>query len=380
LGSIDRTPEQLRAVDRILGYCDEHRVEVLVVAGDIFENYRGEALSNLVTELANRLRPQLERGRHAMFIPGNHDREHLFRVLETVQGLSADAAKRLIFVSRPQIVAIEHPDGRVQFILAPYPTAHRYLPPDAGIQGLGMAERHEVLGRAFARTLDGLRGQVDPAEAAVLISHIYVRTAERSKPFRMSESEEIPINPQDLPDWSYVALGHIHKPQAVGGRAHVRYSGSAERLDAGEAFDEKSCVLIETVGAGLADEPTLLPLEATPIYGVPVASGEDMQALVTRYPDHDRALVHLRISYRPGQDNPTAILEELRRIFPRAYERTITPVTEAVGPDQHVDRRNLLATVEAYLQQQLETNPRRDHLLDIARDLVEEVRRASAEA
>ena len=34
LGLVDRTQDQLRAIDRVLGYCDEYRVDVLLVAGD----------------------------------------------------------------------------------------------------------------------------------------------------------------------------------------------------------------------------------------------------------------------------------------------------------------------------------------------------------
>ncbi len=43
----------------------------------------------------------------------------------------------------------------------------------------------------------------------------------------------------------YVALGHLHVPQAVGGAEHIRYSGSPIPMGYGEATQEKSVVIVE---------------------------------------------------------------------------------------------------------------------------------------
>ena len=36
LGRLDRTADIRKAVEQIAGYCDEHEVEVLLIAGDLF--------------------------------------------------------------------------------------------------------------------------------------------------------------------------------------------------------------------------------------------------------------------------------------------------------------------------------------------------------
>jgi exonuclease SbcD len=46
----------------------------------------------------------------------------------------------------------------------------------------------------------------------------------------------------------YLALGHLHIPQTVGGSAFVRYSGSPLPIGFGEAGQEKSMVLVEFSG------------------------------------------------------------------------------------------------------------------------------------
>ena len=42
-----------------------------------------------------------------------------------------------------------------------------------------------------------------------------------------------------------MALGHIHRPQAIGGESHIRYSGSLIPLSFSETADDKSVVCLE---------------------------------------------------------------------------------------------------------------------------------------
>ncbi len=384
LGSVDRTDDQFRSLGRLMAYCEEHKVDVLVVAGDVIEEYHGETLAALIRRLAELLHPQLERGLHALFIPGNHDREHLFGLVETVQALSSpEAVRRLQFVGRPRRVALRDRGGdySVQFVLAPYPTTHRYLPGEAAARGISGAEKRQLLARAYADKIAAARHELDPRWPAVLVSHVCVRGAETSTLFRMSEAEETVVEPQDLPCWSYVALGHIHKAQEVGGRPYVRYAGSIERLDAGEWNDDKSCVLLEVGPAGLVGQPELLLLPVTPVYAVTVDGSTDLAELERRYPDHERALVSLRIGWQPGIDSPHALVNRLQAFFPRCYRLEVRPLDERDGPAlAGPDARDVASTVRAYLERRLAELPddARARLLTLASDVVEEVQHVAA--
>ena len=384
LGTIDRTDDQFRSLRQIMAYCDDHQVDVLVVAGDVIEQYHGESLAALVRRLAELLHPQLKRGMRALFIPGNHDREHLFSLVETVQSLTGpEEARRLQFVGRPRRLEYQDRDGRVrvQFVLAPYPTAHRYLPGDAGLRSLSGAEKRQALARAYAAKVAAAQRELDPRLPAVLVAHVCVRGAETSTLFRMSEAEEIVVESGDLPAWSYVALGHIHKAQAVGGRPNVRYAGSIDRLDAGECHDDKSCVLLEIGPEGLAGEPELLLLPATRIYPVEVTGDVDVEELERRYPDHREALVSLRVAWRQGIDNPHALINRLQEFFPRVYRLDPRPLDEPGGiAATGADARDVAGMVRSYLQSKLANLPddARARLLGLAADLVEEVQHAAA--
>jgi len=67
------------------------------------------------------------------------------------------------------------------------------------------------------------------------------------------------IGAQDFPEaFDYVALGHLHRAQTVGGKAHIRYSGSPYVLSFSEVDQEKKVVEIE-IGAELKISEIIVP-------------------------------------------------------------------------------------------------------------------------
>src|SRR5690606_5584203 len=54
-----------------------------------------------------------------------------------------------------------------------------------------------------------------------------------------------------FPAADYIALGHIHRPQKVGGLEHIRYCGSPIPLSFDEARQQKEVLLVELDGSGL---------------------------------------------------------------------------------------------------------------------------------
>ncbi len=83
----------------------------------------------------------------------------------------------------------------------------------------------------------------------MLVAHQFVTGAVRS------DSEEISVGGLDNVDaavfapFSYVALGHIHRPQNIGS-PRIRYSGTPLKYSFSEAGDEKSITMAELDGKG----------------------------------------------------------------------------------------------------------------------------------
>jgi exonuclease SbcD len=221
----------------------------------------------------------------------------------------------------------------VQFILMPYPTPQRYLD-GAGRGGASRDERNRALQAAYTTTLQSLLGRLRQDQPSVLAAHVHVKGAVLPNLFRISEREDVVFSDADLPaGFAYVALGHIHRPQCIGGLAHVRYCGSIERLDLGEQDDDKSVVLVDIGPEGRLGEPVLLPLEATPVREVVIDNPRvQLPQLRQRYPECARALVRYRLTWQAGVEDRDELLRELDAIFPRWYEREVCP--SAVAGEQ----------------------------------------------
>jgi exonuclease SbcD len=336
LGRIDRTADLRRGVERLAGYCDEHRVDVLLVAGDLFceRSLPADRTCDALRHLQRTFDGFLSRGGTIVAITGNHDNETtcalLWEAMRLASPASAPAGQllpggRFYLADRPSFVKFADPAGLpVQFVLLPYPTSSRYLTADATHRT--QDDLQTALHRAAVDDLRQFREhpQFDANQRTVLAAHVHVQGSRFKNLFKMSEREDVLFRADDLPlDWDYVALGHIHRPQALLDLPHVRYAGSIERLDLAEGDEIKGAVLFELGPAGRRGEPLWLPLDARPVYDVVIRAPElDLPMLRDRHPDAAEALVKLDVVYRSGRDNRQAILDELDRLFPRWYYRT----------------------------------------------------------
>jgi exonuclease SbcD len=336
LGRIDRTADIRRGVERIAEYCRDEKVDVLVVAGDIFsEAARPDGLRDAVEHLRKTFGPFLRDGGTILAVTGNHDNETFCETLLHAMNLAAPlddlpsavaSPGRLYLAAEPTLLRLRDRNHQVaQFVLMPYPTPAVFLAEEQNRRYANLAEKNDRLRSAFQDRLRSLLADAsyDRTVPSILIAHVAVCGADLANRFRISEETDIVI---DEPTWattfSYVALGHIHKPQAIGGHANVRYCGSIERLDLGESADSKSVVVLDIDHSGRCTDPRVCPLPATSIHRIEL---HDLQSeipmLSQRYPDHESALVNLRFEYESGRDDLFEIQRQLEAIFPRWYDR-----------------------------------------------------------
>jgi DNA repair protein SbcD/Mre11 len=393
LGRIDRTSDLRRAVERVAGYCHEERVDVLLVAGDIFsELARPDGLREAIRHLQATFEGFLRGGGTILAVTGNHDNENFCQTLRHAMTLAAPAVGdcgsvvppgRLYLAAEPGLLRLHdrHFGGDVQFVLMPYPTPSKFLTNDVLQKYGSFDEKNRYLQAAFAGKLQAIRddARFHPQLPTVLMAHVNVRGAEVSTLFRISDVEDIVFDSESLhANYSYVALGHVHKPHPVGGHEHVRYCGSIDRMDLGEQHDRKGVVILEIDSKGLAGSPTTLPLEAAPIYEVEITDPKvDLQALRDRYPDHETALVNLHIRYGAGVDSLETVLKELEAAFPRWYgrdwlERSDEGPTLTIG--EAPPTRSFADTVRDYLASELRNHEdERAAVLELAEDLLREM-------
>lgn len=394
LGRIDRTDDLRRAVERVADYCRSEKVDVLLVAGDLFSELAGaDALRESIKHLQETFQPFLRNGGTILTLTGNHDKENFCQTLRHAMNLASPAAGRfgdivpagrLYLATGPIMLSLldRQTEKAIQFLLMPYPTPTRYLKDEESQRYQSLDEKNRHLMAAFTRALNDLQSdnRFDPTLQTVLGAHIHVRGAELPTLFRLSEQEDVLFCDADLPTgFAYIALGHIHRAQFLGGQTHVRYSGSIERMDLGEKDDQKGVVLFDLGPEGLREEPTVLPLDATPIYEIEIHSPQDeLSGLKERYAGANEDLVRIVCTYTAGVDNREEIVRELNDLFPRWYDREInernaldknTLVGGSSGPAKSFEQ-----TVRDYLGQELTNHPEafREAVLARAEELLKE--------
>jgi exonuclease SbcD len=302
-GRIDRNEDICRSLRQIAAYLEEYQVDVMLVAGDLFERGRADELRKGVSLIREIFLPFLQRGGTIVAISGNHDSEVFFETLRDAFDLAmpvqssgeVQRAGRMYIAPYPRLLRLADAEGTVvQFVLMPYPTPSWYLR-GADVQPRSIEEKHRMIQEKFTRTLAQLQTPAngfDESQQAVLVSHIHVRGVNPRKLFQITEAEDVLFEANAIPySWAYVAYGHIHQAGKVKEDVeHVRYAGSVERLNFGEAEDEKSVVLLEIGPDGLRGTPQTLPLPATPIYQIELTDPlAQIPLLREQYPEAARA-------------------------------------------------------------------------------------------
>lgn len=109
-----------------------------------------------------------------------------------------------------------------------------------------VAELNKAVSMKLKSVIDYFRTEIDPRVPNILLAHITVDGA------LGAESDEMlmydpHIHPDELREFDYVALGHIHKYQKIDG-LNAYYSGSIDRMDFNEEEDKKGFILVEFNG------------------------------------------------------------------------------------------------------------------------------------
>jgi len=366
LGRRDLSGYIVASLEKIAGYLDEHGVDVMLVAGDLFsEKSRDEGMMRALADLRRVFGPFVARGGTILAIAGNHDSETRF-------------------VSLPDALA-----NRVQFVMLPFPTPRRYGQSGEALAYSSFEEKNRALQSEFARELNRIRAEcVQPNFPTVLVSHVHIRGADTHAPFSVSETEDVVFEPSLIPrEWAYGAYGHIHKPgEAVAGAGHIRYCGSPIALDAAERHDHKSCVLFEIDQNGVRGEIQLLPLGGPRIAQLVLdATVEQPGEFVRRIAEENsRDLVHYTLRFDPRTHAFAALKSEIERALPGVYGFAVEEVGAGLssGPIALATAENdegsaalagdPRANVREFLSRRLQMHSDKDAILSLAEELMSE--------
>jgi exonuclease SbcD len=263
LGRYDRAAESREVLAEIGHLADEHRAELVIVSGDVFDRPVPpvEALAMGLDALIT-----LARSRPVVAVAGNHDSPELFTTLAPLlEPLNVHLVGR---IDRPDEGGVRRidTDGGVALVAGfPFLRESRVVDfmAETGEWYGAYADRVASICRAYSQHLGALAGgtAIPILAAHFMVSGVKIDTGaprgERALHIGdayAATSQAIPPGPQ------YVALGHIHAPQKVpGSPVPAEYAGSLLGLDFGEAGERKRVVLVD-VEPGIRAKVKSIPL------------------------------------------------------------------------------------------------------------------------
>ena len=262
LRGFSREHEHRKVFDRLEEIVVERDVDALVIAGDVFDsqNPSGEAQQLFYNTLVrlSRARPQMT----TVIVAGNHDaagrleaprpllEAFNIRVVGNVRRRDGrvEAARHLVPIADSSGTVAAH------VLALSYPTA-ACLPNLMRLDSEAGSSVIAGVRSLYAEFVETLRQEIDGLPFVVM-GHLHVAGGVESE----GAERRILIGgqhavPHDVfpAEASYVALGHLHKAQAVG-RDNVRYSGSLIPLSATEQPYAHGVTLVSLDGARVISE------------------------------------------------------------------------------------------------------------------------------
>ncbi len=235
----------------------EQAVDAVLIAGDIFDtgappSYAREQYNRFIVELR-------ATGCELVVLGGNHDSVAMLGESKT---LLAQLGTRVIPCVceqlDEQLLVLHQRDGSPGAILCGIPFIR---PRDVLLSQAGQSaqDKQQSLQQAIQQHYQNLyalsearRAELGGELPIIATGHLTTVGASASDSVReiyVGSLEAFPTSA--FPPAAYIALGHIHRPQKVGGLEHIRYCGSPIALSFDEARQQKEVLLVELNGSGL---------------------------------------------------------------------------------------------------------------------------------
>jgi DNA repair protein SbcD/Mre11 len=309
---------QMAFVDFVVETARATEVDGVLIAGDLYDR----ALPPVdAVRLADEALTRLSEHAPVVAISGNHDSAAR---LGFGAELLARAGVHVCTAPRAVGAPVSLGDGWV------YPIP--YLEPDLVREPLGIEERTHAaaMAAAMARVKADAGARSGPT---VAMAHAFVAGGMPSE----SERDLAVGGAANVPAWvydgiDYVALGHLHGPQVVGGGVG-RYSGSPLAFSFSEAGQAKSVALVEATAGALP----LVQLLPTPVPRALANLRGTLDELLAdpRLADAEGAWVQATLT---DPVRPADAMERLRRRFPHAVALAFDPQGAGALPGDSYQR------------------------------------------
>jgi len=234
-------------LDEVVGVAAQEAVDAVLVAGDLFDHRApSPEADGLVFEALVRLH---EAGIPVVAIPGNHDSALRLEALsKLLTPIGVHVVPRVVPPAEGSLIEVPSKDGSEAALVTCVPFVPERRFGDAAALFRATEEWYLSYAEGMGRLLSAMTSAFRPDRVNVLLAHLFTDGAiPGGGEHQVTIGIEYAVSPSRLPATaSYVALGHVHRPQSVrGSPSPTRYAGSLLQLDFGEQEQTKSVAIVE---------------------------------------------------------------------------------------------------------------------------------------
>jgi len=245
-----RVMDFLRALDQIIDAAVSEKVDLVIFAGDAYKDRNPQP--TFQREWGQRMMRLSQAGIPTVLLVGNHDVAPAAGRAHTIQEFKTLAVPHIQVADRLQLLGPAELGLPIQIACVPWVSRSQLMTREE----MAGKSAGDVLAALEDRVMDGIARLLDAAEPnlpLILTAHASVQGAKFGSERAVMLGHELVLTGSVVNDkrLDYVALGHIHKHQALNDGRHppIVYPGSIERINFGEVNEEKGYVLAE-VGKG----------------------------------------------------------------------------------------------------------------------------------
>lgn len=261
LHGFERRYEQQCFLDWLLETLVEQQADALIIAGDIFDSANPSAIAQ--QQLYQFLTTARARVPHlnTVLIAGNHDSPSRLEApkpfLQLLEAVVSGQVWRLPSGRHDLeslVVPLKNKGGAIKAWCLAVP----FLRP-ADVPKLDKVDTEQDtflagVQQLYQQTLSLAQAQAEPDQAILALGHCYLQggaaSLDSERRIIVGHSEAFPASLFSA-DLSYIALGHLHLAQTVGGEEHIRYAGSPLPMSFAETQYPHQVLRVDFEGAKL---------------------------------------------------------------------------------------------------------------------------------
>ena len=243
-GLSTRLGDFLQTYDELVDYAIDTGVDLVLFCGDAYKSR--DPSQTHQREFARRIARLSHAGIPTFLLIGNHDTPQVIAQATALEIFPTLNVANVHIGDRLETYIMETRDGPLQVVALPWIKRSDYLATNIA-RGQTHSEINEALQEMITNAIKVHAESLDSSIPAVLAGHVTIsQSTLASEQSMMLGHDHVLLNSNvALPQFDYVALGHIHRHQVLSQNPHAAYAGSLQRVDFGEERDDKGFCVVE---------------------------------------------------------------------------------------------------------------------------------------